>query len=162
MPLFTVESDGGYQLEAAVDEALSGALKVGATAAVTIETLGLETTGKIIEIVPAVDPATRTFIVKIALSDRGLKSGLFARVRLPRGEREALLVPKGAIVEKGQLTGLYAVDPQGLVTYRLVRTGKSYEGSIEILSGLNAGERIVTAGLEKVIDGGQIAGGAAK
>jgi RND family efflux transporter MFP subunit len=162
MPLFIVESDGGYQLEAAVDESLSGTLKVGATAAVTIETLGLDTTGKIIEIVPAVDPATRTFIIKVALSDKGLRSGLFARVRLPRGERETILVPKGAILEKGQLTGLYAVDAQGVVTYRLVRTGKAYEGGIEILSGLNAGERIVTAGLEKAVDGGQIAGGAAK
>jgi RND family efflux transporter MFP subunit len=162
MPLFTIESDGGFQLEVSVDEALSGKLQVGTNTAVAIDTIGLNTTGKIIEVVPAVDPATRTFIVKIALADKGLKSGLFARVRLPRGEREALLVPKGSIVEKGQLTGLYAVDPQGLVTYRLVRTGKSYEGGIEVLSGINAGERIVTAGLEKAIDGGQIAPGAAK
>jgi RND family efflux transporter MFP subunit len=162
MPLFTIESDGGFHLEVSVDEALSGKLQVGTNTAVAIDTIGLNTTGKIIEVVPAVDPATRTFIVKIALADKGLKSGLFARVRLPRGEREALLVPKGSIVEKGQLTGLYAVDPQGLVTYRLVRTGKSFEGGIEVLSGINAGERIVTAGLEKVIDGGQIAGGTAK
>ena len=160
--LFTVESEGGFQMEVAVDEALSGKLQVGTNAAVTIDTLGLNTTGKIIEVVPAVDPATRTFIVKIALSDKGLRSGLFARVRLPRGEREALLAPKGAIVEKGQLTGIYAVDPQGLVTYRLVRIGKSYDGGVEILSGLSAGERIITAGLEKAVDGGQIAGGAAK
>jgi hypothetical protein len=100
--------------------------------------------------------------VKIALADKALKSRLFARVRLSRGAREALLVPKGAIVEKGQLTGLYAVDPQGLVTYRLVRTGKSYEGGIEVLSGLNSGERFITAGMENAVDGGQIAGGAAK
>jgi RND family efflux transporter MFP subunit len=162
VPLFTVESEGGFHLEAAVDEALTGKLLVGTKAAVTIDTIGLNTTGKIVEVVPAVDPATRTFIVKVALADKGLKSGLFARVRLPRGEREALLVPKGSIVEKGQLTGLYAVDPQGLVTYRLVRTGKSYEGGIEVLSGINAGERIVSAGLEKAIDGGQIAPGADK
>jgi RND family efflux transporter MFP subunit len=162
MPLFTIESDGGFQVEVAVDEALSGKLHVGDNAAVAIDTIGLHTTGKIIDVVPAVDPATRTFIVKIALADKGLKSGFFARVRLSRGEREALLVPKGAIVEKGQLTGLYAVDPQGIVTYRLIRTGKAREGGIEVLSGLNAGDRIITAGLEKAIDGGQIAGGAVK
>ena len=160
MPLFTVESDGGFHLEAAVDESLSGALHVGNRAAVTIDSLGLQTHGNIIEVVPAVDPATRTFIVKIALAVKGLRSGLFARVRLPQGEREALLVPKGAVVEKGQLTGVYAVDSQGLITYRLVRTGKSYEGGIEVLSGLQAGERIITAGLEKTVDGGRLAGGA--
>ncbi|OPY10818.1 MAG: Multidrug resistance protein MdtA precursor [Syntrophaceae bacterium PtaB.Bin038] len=161
MPLFTVESDGGFQLEAALDEALSGKIRVGTNASVTIETLGLDTTGTVIEVVPAVDPATRTFVVKIALADRRLKSGLFAKVRLPRGEREAILVPRGAVVERGQLTGVFAVDPRGIVTYRMVRTGKTHEGAIEVLSGLQAGDRIVTAGLEKAVDGGQIAGGAA-
>jgi len=161
MPLFTVESDGGFHLEVAVDESLSGVLHVGNQAAVTIDTLGLHTHGKIIEVVPAVDPATRTFVVKIALADRGLKSGLYARVRLPRGEREAILVPGDALVEKGQLTGVYAVDSRGVVTYRLVRTGKTYGGGVEVLSGLGAGERIVTAGLEKAVDGGQLGGGAA-
>ncbi len=162
VPLFTVESDGGFQLEVAVDEALSGTIRVGTRAAVTVATPGLSTTGKVIEVVPAVDPATRTFIVKIALAGEGLKSGLFARVRLPRGERETILVPKGAIVEKGQLTGVFAVDPQGVVTYRLIRTGKEHEGGVEVLSGLHAGDRIVTAGLDKAVDGGQIAGGAPK
>jgi RND family efflux transporter MFP subunit len=157
MPLFTVESEGGYLLEVAVDESLSGKLSVGTPATVSITSLGLSTTGKIREVVPAVDPATRTFIVKIALSDKGLRSGLFARVRLPRGEREALLVPKGALVEKGQLTGLYTVDAQGIVTYRLVRTGRVYDHGVEILSGLDAGERILTIGVEKAIDGGLIA-----
>jgi len=160
MPLFTVEGDGGFQLEAAVDEALSGKVRVGTGAAVTIDTLGLDTAGRVIEVVPAVDPATRTFIVKIALAGRGLKSGLFARVRLPRGEREAILVPKEAVVERGQLTGVFAVDPRGIVTYRLVRTGKAFEGGLEVLSGLQAGDRIITAGLEKAVDGGQITGGA--
>lgn len=159
-PLFTVESDGGFQLEAAVDEALSGNVRVGDVAAVTVDTLGLDTKGNVIEVVPAVDPATRTFLVKIALADKGLRSGLFARVRLPRGEREAILVPKGAVVEKGQLTGVFAVDPRGIVTYRLVRTGKTHGGGVEVLSGLQAGDRIITAGLDKAVDGGQIAGGA--
>lgn len=160
-PLFTVESEGGFQLEIAVDEALSGTIRTGVDAAVAIDTLALDMTGKVIEVIPAVDPATRTFVVKIALADRGLKSGLYARVRLPRGEREAILVPGGAIVEKGQLTGVYAVDARGVVTYRLVRTGKTYGGGVEVLSGLGAGERIVTAGLEKAVDGGQLAVGAA-
>jgi len=158
MPLFTIESEGGFLLEAFVDESLSGKLPIGTSAAVSIDTVGLSTTERISEVVPVVDPATRTFIVKIPLSDKGLRSGLFARVRLPRGKREALLVPKGALVEKGQLTGLYTVNAQGIVTYRLVRTGKVYEEGVEILSGLDAGELILTAGLEKAVDGGRISG----
>jgi multidrug efflux pump subunit AcrA (membrane-fusion protein) len=54
------------------------------------------------------------------------------------------------------LTGVYAVDEKGVVTYRLVRVGKNYGDKVEILSGLNAGEKIITAGVEKAIDGGVI------
>jgi len=162
MALFTVESQGDFLLEVAADESLSEKLSVGMPAGVFIETLGLTTVGKIREVVPAIDPGTRTFLVKISLSGKGLRSGLFARVRLPLGKREALLVPKGALVEKGQLTGVYTVDGNGVVTDRLVRIGKVYESGMEILSGLNAGERIVTAGVEKAVDGGQIAQGATR
>ncbi|OPY87191.1 MAG: Multidrug resistance protein MdtA precursor [Syntrophus sp. PtaU1.Bin208] len=162
MHLFTVESQGAFLLEAAVDESLSGKLSVGTSAGISIDALGLTKVGKISEVVPAVDPATRTFLVKIPLTGQGIRSGLFARVRLPLGQRQALLIPKGALVEKGQLTGVYTVDEKGVVTYRLVRTGKPYEGGLEILSGLSAGERIISAGLEKAVDGGQISGGAAR
>jgi RND family efflux transporter MFP subunit len=162
MPLFTIESGGNFLLESAVDESLSGKLTTGMEADIYIESLNLSTKGKISEIVPAVDPSTRTFLVKIALPDKRLRSGLFAKVRLPKGERETLIVPRRAIVEKGQLTGLYAVNDDGVVTYRLVRTGKVYGNSLEILSGLNAGERIVTEGLERAVDGGRIAAGAAR
>jgi len=131
-------------------------------ALISIEALGLSAKGKIREVIPAVDSATRTFLIKIAVTNKGLRSGLFARVRLPRGEREALVVPKWAIIEKGQLTGLYVVEANGIVTYRLVRAGKVSESGIEVLSGLNPGEHIITAGLERAIDGGRIAEETAK
>jgi multidrug efflux pump subunit AcrA (membrane-fusion protein) len=90
------------------------------------------------------------------LSGAGLRSGLYARVKIPSGKKEALLAPQGAIVEKGQLTGVYAVDGQGIVTYRLIRTGKAYDGNREILSGLKPNDRIIVQGVEKARDGGII------
>jgi multidrug efflux pump subunit AcrA (membrane-fusion protein) len=63
-------------------------------------------------------------------------------------------VPRTAIVEKGQLAGVYAVDSQDIVTYRLIRTGKSYADKVEILSGLKSADRIIVKGVEKAIDGG--------
>jgi hypothetical protein len=68
------------------------------------------------------------------------------------------MVPEQAIVQKGQLTGVYAVDGQGIITYRLVRKGNTSSGGTEILSGLTVNDRIITAGIEKVIDGGVITG----
>jgi HlyD family secretion protein len=83
---------------------------------------------------------------------------LFARVRIPVGKRETILVPERAIVQKGQLAGVYAVDGQGIVTYRLVRKGNASTDGTEILSGLTGNDRIITAGIEKVTDGGMITG----
>jgi hypothetical protein len=100
---------------------------------------------------------SRTFIVKVALSGTGLKSGLYAKVRLPTGSRDVLTIPATAVVEKGQLTGVYTIDPKGVISYRLVRLGKHFGSYIEILSGLNAGEQAIITGTDKAVDGGMIA-----
>jgi RND family efflux transporter MFP subunit len=156
MPLLTVESTAGYQVEIAVDENLSGRLKVGAPVFVTIEALNRQMTGKIAEILPAIDPLSRSFTAKLSVSGPGLRTGLYAKVRIPKGKKELLLAPRAAIVEKGQLTGVYAVDGQGIVTYRLIRTGRAYDDRLEILSGLKTGDRIIVGGVEKAVDGGVV------
>jgi len=153
-PLLMVESAAAFRAEIAVDESLSGRLKVGAPVFVYIDALNREIPGKIAEILPAIDPLSRSFTVKIPIGGPGLRSGLYAKVRIPVGKRELLLAPASAIVEKGQLTGVYAVDSQGVVTYRLIRTGRAYGGGREILSGLTAGDRIIVGGVERAVDGG--------
>ena len=147
-------------IETAVDESLTSRIKPGMPAHITVDSLGKTLQGRIREVVPAVNPASRTFIVKVAIPDEKVRSGLFARVRIPVGRRSALLVPEGALVTKGQLTGVYVVDGQGVVTYRLVRAGKRFPNGIEILSGLSPSERIVTGSVEKAVDGGIVAPGA--
>ncbi|MCX5821420.1 MAG: efflux RND transporter periplasmic adaptor subunit [Deltaproteobacteria bacterium] len=156
MPLLTVESAAAFQAEIAVDESLSGRLKIGAPVFVSIEALNRQMTGKIVEILPAVDPLSRSFMAKVSVSGPGLRTGLYAKVRIPKGKKEVLLAPRPAIVEKGQLTGVYAVDGQGIITYRLVRTGRAYDGRLEILSGLKTGDRIIVGGVEKAEDGGVV------
>ena len=154
VPLLTVETSAAFRAEVAIDESLSGKLKTGTPVLVSIESINRRIPGKITEIVPAVDSLSRTFIAKISVSGVGLRSGLYAKVRIARGKKEIILVPKSAVVEKGQLTGVYAVDGQGLVAYRLVRIGKEYDGNWEILSGLKSNDRIIVQGVEKAVDGG--------
>ena len=62
-------------------------------------------------------------------------------------------VPQSALVEHGELQGVYAVSSQGVGEYRLVKTGKSWGDRVEILSGLNAGDRVVVTQVEGLRDG---------
>jgi multidrug efflux pump subunit AcrA (membrane-fusion protein) len=110
--------------------------------------------GQISEIVPAVDPMSRTFLIKIDIKGESLRTGLYGRVLVPEGKRETILVPKESVIEKGQLVGVYAVDDKGIITYRLIKTGKTYNEKVEVLSGLSDGDRIVVDGVEKAVDGG--------
>lgn len=154
MPLLTLENRAYFQAEVTVDESLAGKVKVGTPVAVFLESSGRPMSGRISQILPAVDPVSRTFTVKIAVQGAGLRSGLYARANIPRGKKEVLLVPGAAIVEKGQLNGVYTVDEEGVITYRLIRIGGNYAGGREILSGLNRNDRIIVQGIEKAVDGG--------
>jgi RND family efflux transporter MFP subunit len=155
-PLLTIEETAHFKVEASVDEHLAPKIKKGTKVQVLVEATGERTPAVIGEVVPAVDPGSRTFLIKIPLKAPGLKSGLFCRVLIPVGRKEALLVPKKAVVERGQLTGVYLVDDQRVMTFRLIRTGKDYEDKLEVLSGLKGGEQVAVEGLERAIDGGMV------
>ncbi len=154
MPLLTLEDNSSYRIETTADERLIGKIRTGMNASVLIESLNKAINGKVTEVLPSVDPMSRGFIVKIAIKEDGLKNGLYGKVSIPIGKKEAILVPGGAVVEKGQLTGVFTVDKNSIIKYRLVRTGKSYDDKVEIISGLNPGDRIVVSNTEKAVDGG--------
>ncbi len=112
-------------IEASIDAGLGDKVKAGMAVTAMVQTLDGPLQGTVREVFPAVDTLSRTFTVKVGLKDARPRSGLFARVRIPVGKREAILVPAKAVVWKGQLTGVYAVDGQGVITYRLVRAGNA-------------------------------------
>ena len=154
MRLLTIEDTSRYRLEAEIDESLAGRITPGLEVAVEINALKAKLPGKVSEIVPGVDPRSRTFKVFITLPDaENLQSGLYARVKIPVGHQELILVPAESVVAKGQLKGVYVVDNNRVITYRLVRLGKKYGGSVEILAGLNPGDTIIAADVARVVDG---------
>ncbi|MCX8069094.1 MAG: efflux RND transporter periplasmic adaptor subunit, partial [Thermodesulfovibrionales bacterium] len=155
-PLIIIDSSSAYQVEIALDESLLKRIKQGMDVNIHIESINRELKAKIKEIVPAVDQTTRTFIVKVSLSGESIRSGQFVRVKIPIGTKETILVPQEAVVSKGQLVGVYAVDKDGLITYRLIKVGKKQGSMYEVLSGLQPKDRIIVQGLDKVIDGGVI------
>lgn len=144
MPIFVLEDTREFRLEASLDESDAGRVKTGDRVPVSIQALNLEMEGKVAQVVPAADPASRSFLVKVRLpDDPRLRSGLFGRVRFPRGERQAVLIPPSAVVERGQLQGVYVVGGDQVASLQYVTLGGQQDGSVEVLSGLQAGDRVV-------------------
>jgi RND family efflux transporter MFP subunit len=149
-PLLTIEQDGLYRLEASVDESKLASVRVGQAVEVVLEA-GRKLNARVSEIVPAVDSASRTYIVKLDLpAVPNLRTGMFGRAIFPLGTQKVVAIPLAALMERGQLQSVFVVE-NGLAHTRLVTTGRRTSDAAEVLSGLNAGETIirpVPAGLQ--------------
>jgi multidrug resistance efflux pump len=154
-PLLTIEDSSRYRLEVAVEESQLGKIGMGQRARVRIDALGADNLeGGVSEITPVADPMSRSYTVKIDLPARqSLRSGLYGVASFASGQRQAILIPQKAVAERGQLTGVFVVDDPGVARLRLIKTGKIYGESVEALSGLGDGERIVVDGVANVRDG---------
>jgi len=160
MPIFTVEDMGRYRLEVAVNESDLSCARPGGHVLVAIEALGnAELKGKVVQIVPAADPASRAFLVKIELPpDTRLRSGLFGRAEFSRGTLEALLIPRSAVIERGQLQGVFVLDQNKIASLRYVTLGKFSGSEVQVLSGLQSGEWFVANPGERDLNSKRIEG----
>jgi RND family efflux transporter MFP subunit len=156
VPLLIIEDTSQFKIEAYIDESLSGKFKIGTLAYIVLGTTGERIEGTIGELVPAVDPASRTSLIRVYVKAPSLRAGIYSKILIPVGKKDVIIVPKKAISERGQLTGVYAVDEKGIMTYHLVKTGKLYGEKVEVLSGLKSGENIVVGGMENAVDGAMV------
>jgi RND family efflux transporter MFP subunit len=120
--------------------------------AVRVEFPGLPEAGRWldaaqVQVLPTVDAATHTVLVRVPLPAglAGVAPGSFARVWVPaagQGDAARLLVPRSAVVRRAELNAVYVVDAKGVALLRQVRLGRGVGDSVEVLSGLSAGERV--------------------
>jgi RND family efflux transporter MFP subunit len=159
MPIFTVEDTRAYRLEVTIDESDVHLVHLGQAATAAIDALGnAQLSGKVAQVVPAADAASRSFLVKISLpADAQLRSGLFGRAHFARGERQALLVPRTSVVERGQLEEVYVLDANQIAELRYVTLGANAGDKVEVLSGLQEGDKLVAAPGERELGGKRIA-----
>lgn len=150
-PLFTLEQPTDFRLEVNVPEHDAAGLTPGQPIGCLIEATGEQCAGQVDEVSPAVDPATRTVLVKISLKcQQPLKSGMYGHAQLVSGERRTMFVPQRAVHERGQLTFVFMAEA-GHARMRLVRTGKTNRDAVEILAGIQPSERVIVSG--EVADG---------
>lgn len=143
--LLTVYDPSRLRLEASVREAYIGTISplLNKPIAVFIDSISAERQGVVQEIVPAADPASRSFLVKVHLTDpKGLYPGMFGRLRLPVGQEQRIEIPLAAVEQVGQLNLVQVQTPEG-VQRRSVRLGESDGQRVEVLAGLAEGEMVV-------------------
>src|SRR5437899_9155171 len=84
-----------------------------------------ELKAKVVQIVPAADSASRSFLVKIELPvDTRLRSGLLGWAKFSRGERPSLVIPRSTLVDRGQLQGVFVLDQNQVASLRYVTLGR--------------------------------------
>lgn len=143
-PICRIEDPTKLRFEMHVAETLANKLTLGQRFRVLIQSGDLDIEGSVAEISPAADTGSRTFLIKLDLpAESALPAGQFGRAFLPRASRNAIVVPQGAVLQRGQLHYAAVVDAGGIASLRIVRTGDRQPDGIEILAGLSAGERIL-------------------
>ena len=152
-PLVELEDPTRLQFEADVPEAIASKIPQGAAMKVKVSEELPELTGTVREVAPVIDPVSRTLRVKLDLPDgTALRSGQFARLRVPVGQTTSLQVPTQAVIERGQMQIVFTVEDRH-ARLHLVKTGRQEEAQTEILSGLTAGEAVVVDDPRQLTDG---------
>jgi RND family efflux transporter MFP subunit len=142
-PLLIMRADGGMQLEASVREGLMSTIRPNDVLKVRLSSLGRTVEAVIDEIIPSIDPLTRTFLVKAGLPEsEDVYPGMYGKLLIPYRKVPVILVPQKAVRRVGQLE-LVNVKTKDGWHRRCVKTGKIHGDRVEILSGLEGQETVL-------------------
>ncbi|MGB8521336.1 MAG: efflux RND transporter periplasmic adaptor subunit [Candidatus Acidiferrales bacterium] len=124
-------------------------LKMGAEAQVTLDAYpNQHWAGRVGVLYDVVDPATRTLHLRVVLEnpDRRIKPAMFGSIRVLRSSSAGILIPASAVIREGNEAHVFVSKGNGRFERRTVKLGRALDGSIEILSGINQGDSIVSEG----------------
>lgn len=161
-PVLVVEQIRPVKIMINVSESLFSKVKRGMKVYVVFDAYGDEQfTGTVSRVYPVVDNATRTFQVEVSLpnSDERIRPGMFARVTLPYGVANHVVIPDRAILK---LMGsgdryVYIYNPaESTVRYSKVELGRHMDAEYEILSGIESGDQVVVIGQNALSNGAKV------
>lgn len=158
-PVVTVAATQTLEIKVPLGQASLAAVRVGQPVSFTVPTYpGRVFAGKVSEVAPTVDPRTRTtqITIRIPNQDGTLAPGMFARVTVPTAVRpNALVVDADAIVSEGEQSFVYVVTGE-VARRRPVTLGLRTNEKVEVVSGVQPGERVVTLGQGQLQDGDRV------
>lgn len=154
-PLVTIANLNNVWIVGDVYEKDIAKVARGDQATITLDAYpGRQWNGRIDSVSGVLDPATRTLKVRVALANPGqhLKPDMFGAIHVRTGARQALVVPAAAVIREGNNTMVF-VNHAGKPEQRSVTVGRALDGSVEIVSGLGAGEEVAADGAELLTGG---------
>jgi RND family efflux transporter MFP subunit len=158
VPLLQIESAGPLQLQTAVDESTIGNIRKGMKVPIVFNAVSTgEVFGTVAEIVPAADPSSHSFLVKIDLAPSSqLHTGMYGAAEFATGTHQVILVPRSAVVLRGSLNCVYVLDGLGIAQLRSITLGAARGELVEVLSGISAGEKLVDLPGDRDLSGKRI------
>ncbi len=144
-PVLRIEDNRNLRLEVTLQEQDILQVQPGKHVTVRIDAIpGRDIQGTVAQVVPAADVRTHSFIVKIDVpAEKGLITGMYGKALFSTGRRQTLLVPRSAVVEMSGITGVYIVGADGAAAFQMVQLGSQQGASVETLTGLKAGDRVI-------------------
>lgn len=159
--VFSLVDTSHINVDCTIAEADAAILKTGLPVEVTIDALGEDYAGEIVYVSPAMDDASKTYQVRIELTDESardtIKAGLFAHTAVDILQRRATLcVPKEALLSRTGRQILFVVGEDGTVELREVKVGLMNDAEVEILDGIEPGDTVVVTNQDKLQDGKKV------
>lgn len=155
-PVLVLEDTARLRVETTLDESRAAQVQVGTAVEVALGPDAPAWTSALVTEVARVDAASHAFLVKVDLPEGiAVRSGTFARVRVAGPARRVLAAPASAVVRRGQLAFVFAVD-QGVAHLRAVSTAAPQGAEVEVLAGLTEGEQVITAPPPAMTDGRRV------
>jgi RND family efflux transporter MFP subunit len=160
VPLLQVDQAGALQLQATVDESVISVIHKGMKVRVGVDgAASTNMAGTVAEIIPAADPSSHSFLIKIDLPTSGqMHAGMYGTVEFANGTRQATVIPRSAVVTRGSLNCIYVLDDQGIAQLRYITLGAAQGDLVEVLSGVSAGEKLIDAPSDRELAGKRIDG----
>ncbi len=164
MPLVAMEGTSKLQVTAMVSEGDIPAIQNGMPARILIKSLNKEVDGEVSEVSLSAKNTGGQYLVKIDLDQNNpsILSGMFVNVQFPiektaqSAPNKMVLIPKSALIYRGQLTGIYTIGSGNVAILRWLRTGATIDEQVEVLSGLSGEEQYIVSAEGKLFNGAKV------